>query len=74
LQIVTHWLFDGVVHRRTAGAHIAHWATHDAVAVQLALLAHDVLQELTQVRLAAQANPAPLHGAQFGMHAAADAQ
>jgi len=74
LQITTHWLFDGVVHVWTDGGHIGHSATQDAVALQLALLPHDVLQELTQVRLAAQANPAPLHGAQVGMHAAADAQ
>ena len=71
---MTHRLFDGVVHVWTDGGHIGHSATQDAVAVQLAMPAHDVLQELMQVRLTAQASPAPLHTAQLGMHAAAEAQ
>ena len=65
---------DGVVHVWTDGGHVGHPVTQDAVAVQLAVPAHNVLQELTHVWLAAQANPAPLHPAQLGMHAAAEAQ
>ena len=71
---MTHWLFDGVVHVWTDGGHIGHWATQDAVAVQLAVPAHDVLHEPTQVRLSEQANSAPLHAAQWGMQAPAEEQ
>ena len=71
---MTHRLFDGVVHVWTDGGHIGHPATQDSVAVQLAVPPHNVLQEPTQVRLSEQANPAPLHPAQSGMQAPAEAQ
>ena len=71
---MTHRLFDGVVHVWTDGGHIGHSATQDAVAVQFAVPAHDVLQELTHVRNPGQTNSAPLHPAQLGMHALTEAQ